>query len=58
MREGRAAELVELLRVGGATLLDIQWTTPHLASLGAVDVPRAKYLELLTQAVARPGPSW
>lgn len=52
------AELVDLLRVGGATLLDVQWTTPHLASLGAVDVPRAKYLELLTQAVARPGPSW
>lgn len=52
------AELVDLLRGGGATLLDVQWTTPHLASLGAVDVPRAKYLELLAEALGRPGPTW
>ncbi len=49
--------LVDLLREGGGTLLDVQWTTPHLASLGAVDVPRARYLELVTDAVARPQPS-
>ena len=29
---------VELLRLDGATLFDVQWTTPHLESLGAVDV--------------------
>jgi leucyl/phenylalanyl-tRNA--protein transferase len=52
------AGLVDLLRGGGATLLDVQWTTPHLASLGAVDVPRAKYLELLAEALGRPGPAW
>jgi leucyl/phenylalanyl-tRNA---protein transferase len=52
------AALVELLREGDASLLDVQWTTPHLSSLGAVDVPRAKYLELLSDAVTRPGPSW
>ncbi len=46
--------LVERLRAGGATLLDVQWTTPHLRSLGAVDVARARYLELLAEAVARP----
>ena len=46
--------LVELMREGGGTLLDVQWTTPHLASLGAVDVPRARYLELVADAVARP----
>ncbi len=50
--------LVDLLRAGGATLLDVQWTTPHLASLGAVDVPREKYLELLADARDRSGPSW
>ena len=49
--------LVDLLREGGGTLLDVQWTTPHLASLGAVDVPRARYLELVADAVARPQPS-
>jgi leucyl/phenylalanyl-tRNA---protein transferase len=52
------AALVELLRDGCASLLDVQWTTPHLASLGAVDVPRAKYLELLAEALTRPGPRW
>jgi leucyl/phenylalanyl-tRNA---protein transferase len=52
------AALVDFLRDGGASLLDVQWTTPHLASLGAVDVPRAKYLELLSDALGRAGPRW
>ena len=50
--------LVEHLRTGGASLLDVQWTTPHLVSLGAVDVPRDRYLELLARALALPGPPW
>jgi leucyl/phenylalanyl-tRNA--protein transferase len=49
--------LVDLLRGGGGTLLDVQWTTPHLASLGAVDVPRARYLELVADAIVRPAVS-
>jgi leucyl/phenylalanyl-tRNA--protein transferase len=44
--------LVEILRAVGVTLLDVQWTTPHLVSLGAVDVPRATYLALLADATA------
>jgi leucyl/phenylalanyl-tRNA---protein transferase len=44
--------LVDRLTAGGATLLDVQWTTPHLTSLGALDVPRPLYLELLAAAVA------
>ena len=46
--------LVERLRAGGATLLDVQRTTDHLVSLGAVDVPRDRYLELLADAVLQP----
>jgi leucyl/phenylalanyl-tRNA--protein transferase len=46
--------LVDLMRAGGGTLLDVQWTTPHLASLGAIDVTRAEYLELVADAVAQP----
>jgi leucyl/phenylalanyl-tRNA--protein transferase len=46
--------LVERLRAGGGTLLDVQWRTPHLASLGVVSVPRAEYLDRLADAVARP----
>ena len=43
---------VELLRLDGAQLFDVQWTTPHLRTLGAVDVPRAEYLLRLADAVA------
>ena len=48
--------LVERLVAGGATLLDVQWRTPHLASLGAVEVSRERYLDLLADATARPLP--
>jgi leucyl/phenylalanyl-tRNA--protein transferase len=46
--------LVDRLRHGGAMLLDVQWTTPHLTSLGAIDIPRHLYLDLLADAVALP----
>jgi leucyl/phenylalanyl-tRNA---protein transferase len=49
------AALVERLRAaGGARLLDVQWTTPHLASLGARDVARPEYLRLLAAALDEP----
>jgi len=44
--------LVEWLRETGATLLDVQWPTPHLRSLGAVEVSRERYLDALADAVA------
>lgn len=44
--------LVDILNARGATLFDVQWTTPHLRSLGATDVTRARYLEFLAAAVA------
>jgi leucyl/phenylalanyl-tRNA--protein transferase len=47
--------LVERLgRAGGERLLDVQWTTPHLVSLGARDVTRSEYLELLARALPSP----
>ena len=49
--------LVDLLRAGGAGLLDVQWRTPHLASLGAVEVSRGRYRQLLAEALARPLPA-
>jgi leucyl/phenylalanyl-tRNA--protein transferase len=50
--------LVDLLRADGVPgrLLDVQWTTPHLASLGAVDVPRQEYLRRLQHALDLPLP--
>jgi leucyl/phenylalanyl-tRNA--protein transferase len=41
------ASLVARLRVGGFTLLDCQFMTEHLASLGAIEIPRDDYLALL-----------
>ena len=49
--------LVEMLSSGGALLLDVQWVTPHLASLGAVPISRAAYHERLEQGMARPLPA-
>jgi leucyl/phenylalanyl-tRNA--protein transferase len=49
--------LVERLRAGGATLLDVQWVTPHLASLGVVAISRAEYHRRLAAALDFPRPS-
>lgn len=51
--------LVEILRAAGGAgrLLDVQWWTPHLGSLGAVAVPRTAYLDLLPLALSLP-PAW
>lgn len=43
--------LVEQLQAAGVELLDVQWTTPHLVSLGAVDIPRDQYLRRLEAAI-------
>ncbi len=45
------AYLLEHLVERGFKLLDTQYTTPHLQMFGAKEIPRAKYLELLRQAV-------
>ena len=45
------AWLVARLKVGGFSLLDCQFMTDHLASLGAVSVPRADYVALLAGAL-------
>lgn len=52
--------LVERLRSAGTQdrLLDVQWVTPHLASLGVVEIPRAEYLQRLAAALHRPPPAW
>lgn len=50
--------LVELLSADGANrLIDVQWSTDHLASLGAVEVPRATYQDLLEDALELPIPA-
>ena len=49
------AWLVARLKVGNFTLLDCQFMTDHLASLGAVTVPRETYVALLAAALGGTG---
>ncbi len=37
-------------------LIDVQWRTPHLATLGVTEVPRKEYLVLLQRALRAPLP--
>jgi leucyl/phenylalanyl-tRNA---protein transferase len=48
--------LVELMTADGDSrrLLDVQWRTPHLATLGVVELPRAEYLRRLALALEAP----
>lgn len=43
--------LIARLKAGGFSLLDTQFVTDHLASLGAIEVPRTTYHRLLDKAV-------
>jgi leucyl/phenylalanyl-tRNA--protein transferase len=49
--------LVNLLRDGRPRLLDVQWRTDHLASLGVRELPRPAYLSELAGALAVPLPA-
>ena len=45
--------LVDLMRSSGMTLLDVQWCNAHLASLGAIAIPRDEYLARLAAALRK-----
>ncbi|MCW2753093.1 MAG: leucyl-tRNA--protein transferase [Marmoricola sp.] len=51
--------LVELLsdEHAGGRVLDTQWQTPHLASLGVVEIARSEYARRLLTALALPLPA-
>lgn len=51
--------LVEILgRDGRDRLLDVQWRTEHLATLGVVHIPRSEYLLRLAEVLPLPSPRW
>ncbi|WP_218974438.1 leucyl/phenylalanyl-tRNA--protein transferase [Streptomyces sp. NP160] len=52
--------LVAVLRADGdpRRLLDVQWRTDHLASLGVVEVSRREYAARLRTALEAPHPAW
>ena len=43
--------LVDRMRESHMPLLDVQWWTEHLGSLGVIEIPRAEYLQQLVLAV-------
>lgn len=47
--------LVARLNAGGFRLLDAQFLNPHLETLGAIKVPKAKYKNLLAEALGTEG---
>jgi leucyl/phenylalanyl-tRNA---protein transferase len=53
------AGLVDVVSADGdrRRLVDVQWRTPHLATLGVTEVRRAEYLGLLTDALTAPLPA-
>jgi leucyl/phenylalanyl-tRNA--protein transferase len=52
------AGLVDILAADGdpRRIMDVQWRTPHLATLGVTEVPRVEYLRLLAAALTAPLP--
>ena len=48
--------LVDLLDDGVERLIDVQWQTPHLASLGVTIWPRDRYLEAISGLIGPPFP--
>ena len=48
------AYLIDRLRAGGFCLFDTQFITPHLASLGAIEISREDYRQRLALALDRP----
>lgn len=52
------AALVSFCRAHDIESIDCQQNTRHLASLGAVEVPRAEFIHQLHNALAKPAPHW
>ncbi|HCP82461.1 MAG TPA: leucyl/phenylalanyl-tRNA--protein transferase [Octadecabacter sp.] len=46
------AYLVDRLNAGGFALFDTQFITPHLTSLGGLEIPRSDYREMLNDALS------
>lgn len=63
---GRDASKVALLALARlladdyaeARVIDVQWQTPHLATLGVIEIDREEYLALLEEALGLPEPAW
>jgi leucyl/phenylalanyl-tRNA---protein transferase len=52
------AALVALCKAHGVVQIDCQQNTPHLASLGACEIPREKFCHAVARACQQPAPVW
>lgn len=50
--------LVRKLRKGGFTLLDTQYSTPHLEQFGVIEIPRSRYDQMLGTALEAQDAMW
>lgn len=57
-RDASKVALMGLVHLQPGSLIDVQWSTPHLASLGVVEVDRRDYLRRIAEVVDQPGPQW
>lgn len=63
---GRDASKVALVRLVSAlsdtgaseSLIDVQWRTDHLATLGVIEIDREEYLSVLDETLVLPTPDW
>lgn len=52
------AHLMHMMQKAGSPLVDCQLTNPHLVSLGAIEMPRSRYRQMLEQHINDPEIDW
>jgi leucyl/phenylalanyl-tRNA--protein transferase len=57
-RDASKAALMGLAEVQAGGLIDVQWSTNHLASLGVIAIDRWDYLKWIRDLVDQPPPEW
>jgi len=57
-RDASKVALMGLAQLQPGGLIDVQWSTPHLASLGVVELDRGDYLRRVADLIDQPGPRW
>lgn len=57
-RDASKAALAELAAIQPDGLIDVQWSTPHLATLGVTEITRDDYLARITELRDQPAPTW
>lgn len=58
VRDASKVGLMGLVELEVECLIDVQWNTPHLTSLGVVELDRRNYLQRIADLVDQPGPAW